>query len=444
MPFALSIKQRLLASHLFAAVVLAGAFGAFVYYMAAQQVVERLHLQLADNAAAIAGSLDASALDAAIHDPAARRALIDRLQGAAIGNPNIARVVVVQGDVAREVASSDADAAPTAGDLDARAPVHGAGGFAVDIVLRRGAIAENLYTLRLGAVLAFLLCALAALILSRVLANRILARITDLAFRCRVLASGQPLPPRPPGVHDELDELADEFDQMAARLRASAQDQESAHTAVRQANAQLEANVRRRTAELEKATVQLKGELEQRTHVQALLAEAAMTDVLTGLLNRRAMMEMLGQAAARRGAGDAPLSVIVADIDHFKRINDQHGHDTGDSVLVSVASRLRQLAGDSLQHHVARWGGEEFLILLPGTRLQAACQFAGEVRRSIEALDADGHGLHVTLSAGVAELGPADSLAECLRRGDQALYHAKDAGRNLVVAAQGEKLMTVA
>src|SRR5256885_5406544 len=105
----------------------------------------------------------------------------------------------------------------------------------------------------------------------------------------------------------------------------------------RQANAQLEANVRKRTAELEKATAQLRGELEQRTHVQALLAEAAMTDVLTGLLNRRAMMEMLGQAAAQRKPGDASLCVVVADIDYFKRINDQHGHDVGDRVLVAVA-----------------------------------------------------------------------------------------------------------
>jgi len=231
---------------------------------------------------------------------------------------------------------------------------------------------------------------------------------------------------------------------MAGRLREAAQERESANTAVRQANAQLETNVKKRTAELERATAQLRGELEQRTHVQALLAEAAMTDVLTGLLNRRAMMEMLGQAAAQRKPGDASLCVIVADIDHFKRINDQHGHDVGDHVLVSVAARLRELTGDSLQHHVARWGGEEFLILLPGTRLQDASRAADHIRRSIEALNADGRGLRVTVSAGVAELSASDTLADCLRRCDQALYRAKDGGRNLVVSAQGEKFATVA
>jgi diguanylate cyclase (GGDEF)-like protein len=299
--------------------------------------------------------------------------------------------------------------------------------------------------LRVTAALAFLLCVLAALMLSRILANRILARITDLAFRCRMLAAGQPLPPRPAGAQDELDDLAREFDAMATRLRDAAAERESAATAVRQANSQLEANVRKRTAELEKATAQLRGELEQRTHVQALLAEAAMTDVLTGLLNRRAMMEMLGQAAAQRRPGDASLCVIVADIDHFKRINDQFGHDVGDRVLVAVASRLRELAGDSLQHHVARWGGEEFLMLLPGTRLKDACQQADNIRRHIEALNVDGRGLRVTLSAGVAELSASDTLADCLRRSDQALYRAKDGGRNQVVAAaQGEKFATVA
>jgi diguanylate cyclase (GGDEF)-like protein len=444
MAFALSIKQRLLASHLFAAVVLAGAFGTFLYYMAAQQVVERLRVQLNDHAAAIAGSLDVATLDAAAHDAAARRALVARLQGAAISNPHIARLVVYHGAANEELTSSDGDAPPTEGELSTRAPVPGDGSYALGAVMRSGVISENLYNLRIGAVLAFLLCALAALVLSRVLANRILARITDLAFRCRMLAAGQPLPPRPAGAHDELEDLAQEFDHMATRLRDAAHERESAATAVRQANAQLEANVRKRTSELERATAQLRGELEQRTHVQALLAEAAMTDVLTGLLNRRAMMEMLGQAAAQRKPGDASLCVIVADIDYFKRINDQHGHDVGDRVLVSVATRLRELAGDSLQHHVARWGGEEFLMLLPGTRLQDAARQADHIRRSIEALNADGRGLHVTLSAGVAELSASDTLADCLRRCDQALYRAKDAGRNQVIAAQGEKFATVA
>lgn len=335
---ALGIRQRLLASHLFAVVAIAGTFGAFVYWTAAAQL----------------------------------------------------------------------------------------------------AASGNLYTLRLTAALAFLVCVLAALVLSRVLAGRIVARITDLAFRCRVLAAGQPLPSRPPGANDELDDLAREFDAMAARLREAAHDRENAHAALRRANAQLEDNVRRRTADLEHATAQLKAELEQRSHVQALLAEAALTDALTGLVNRRAMMEMLGQAVARRRPGEAGLSVIVADIDHFKKINDRHGHDAGDRVLAAVAARLSELAGDARQRYVARWGGEEFLVLLPSTPLADAAREAERVRRSIAMLDADGHGLRVTISAGVAELGSGETLDTCLRRSDLALYRAKETGRNAVVVADGE------
>lgn len=343
MAFALGIRQRLLVSHLFAVVAIAGTFGAFVYWTAAAQLAN----------------------------------------------------------------------------------------------------SSNLYTLRLSAALAFLFCVLAALVLSRVLAGRIVARITDLAFRCRVLAAGQPLPSRPPGANDELDDLAREFDAMAARLREAAQDRENAHGALHQANARLEENVRGRTAELERATAQLKAELEQRTHVQALLAEAALTDALTGLVNRRAMMEMLGQAAARRRPGEAGLSVIVADIDHFKKINDSHGHDMGDRVLAAVAARLRELAGAGHERNVARWGGEEFLILLPSTPLADAAQEAERIRRSVAMLNADGHGLRVTLSAGVAEFGAGDTLDACLRLCDQALYKAKDAGRNKVVAAQGAASMAL-
>lgn len=343
MPFTLGIRQRLLVSHLFAVVAVAGAFGAFVYWTAAAQL----------------------------------------------------------------------------------------------------AASGNLYTLRLSAALAFLVCVLAALVLSRVLAGRIVARITDLAFRCRVLATGQPLPPRPPGPADELDDLAREFDAMAARLREAAHDREHAHAALRRANAQLEDNVHRRTADLEQATARLKAELEQRTHVQALLAEAALTDALTGLVNRRAMMEMLGQAAARRGPGQSVLSVVVVDIDHFKKINDRYGHDTGDRALAAVAARLRELAGDGCQRHVARWGGEEFLILLPSVAIADAAHEAERMRRAVAMLDVDGRGLRVTLSAGVAELDAGEKLDDCLRRCDQALYRAKDAGRNVVVAAQGTTFATI-
>ena len=316
-----------------------------------------------------------------------------------------------------------------------RAPVPGDGGYVVGIEMRSTEAAEKLYILRLSAALAFLACVLAALILSRHLAGRFLSRINDLVARCRALANGDPLPLRWPGPRDELDNLAREFDAMAGRLRHAAQ-------SLREANEHLESRVRERTAALESATVQLKNEIEGRVHVEALLAEAALTDPLTGLLNRRAMMEMLGQASALLKPGEPGLSVIVADIDHFKRVNDLHGHGVGDQVLAAVGGRLREFSGDQ-QHNVARWGGEEFLVLLPGVRLAAACKRAEQLRRGVADLTVGAGSLRVTLSLGVAELLASEPLDDCLRRCDQAMYRAKDAGRDTVVAAQGALFATM-
>lgn len=436
---ALGIRQRLLASHLFAVVVIAGAFGVFVYWMAARQVDARLRAEVAAGAARIAASLDPAQIDAAAHGAAARAELTRRLQDAQHTYPEIGRLVVDSTAGAMVIADTTADAGP--GRLDVRAKVPGSGDYRVGVALREGAIAENLYTLRLSAALAFLVCVLAALLLARHLAHRFLLRITDLIDRCRALAAGDALPPRRPGPRDEFDDLSREFDAMAGRLRRSAQDREHALAAVRDANAHLESRVLERTAELEGATAQLKKEIENRVHVETLLAEAAMTDGLTGLLNRRAMLEMLDQAAARLKHGEPGLSVIVADIDYFKRVNDAHGHDAGDRVLVAVASHLREMSDDP--QHVARWGGEEFLVLLPNVRLAEACRRAEAMRRDVAQARIDGGALRVTLSLGVAELVAGGRLDDCLRRCDQALYKAKDAGRNAVVAAQGAMFATL-
>ena len=449
----LGIRHRLLISHLFAVVVLAGAFGAFVYYTAAQQVKERLHAQLSTSTNLLAQSFDPAALTSADSEPAARRALVARLQSAARNNADIARVYIIKVGVGAErvIASSDStssaesaeESAPSVENrLNMRVPVPGDAGYVVAIDMRSTEAAEKLYILRLSAALAFLACVLAALILSRHLARRFLARITDLVARCHALANGEALPPRSPGPQDELDQLTREFDSMAGRLRVAAEGRERALAAVHEANEHLEKRVRERTAALEGATVKLKNEIESRVHVEALLAEAALTDSLTGLLNRRAMMEMLGQAAAQLKPGEPGLSVIVADIDHFKRVNDLYGHAVGDQVLAAVAGKLHEFSGDQ-QHNAARWGGEEFLILLPGVRLAAACKQAEQVRRSVSQLRSGDEGLRVTLSLGVAELLAGERLDDCLRRCDQAMYRAKDAGRDTVVAAQGALFATM-
>ncbi len=158
-----------------------------------------------------------------------------------------------------------------------------------------------------------------------------------------------------------------------------------------------------------------------------LTEKLAHTDALTGLNNRRALYPHLACAAQQ----DAPASVLLLDIDHFKAVNDQHGHNVGDAVLVQVAATLRAAlpAGAVL----GRWGGEEFLLLLPAAQPQAAA-LARALGQHLAGLKVATAG-HITVSIGVAQFGAKESLHACLSRADRALYQAKQQGRNRVCAA---------
>ncbi len=154
----------------------------------------------------------------------------------------------------------------------------------------------------------------------------------------------------------------------------------------------------------------------------------AMTDVLTGIANRRAAELALKKEFARAERARTPLSIAMFDIDHFKRVNDAHGHPAGDEVLKRVAASLAGAA--RLTDTVARWGGEEFLAVLP-VALDGATAFCERVRGAIEGLSCPNVG-RVTISAGVVQVRPGEALEKALERVDQHLYAAKDAGRNRV------------
>ena len=166
------------------------------------------------------------------------------------------------------------------------------------------------------------------------------------------------------------------------------------------------------------------------------LEHQALTDMLTGLPNRRAFLNGSTQAIARaRRSGDA-VAVGVADVDHFKSINDRYGHATGDQVLKEVASVIRHAAraGDL----VARTGGEEFSLLFPCATVEQAVLVAGRIRAAVQdhaVTTPDGEVLRITLSIGVAQLPPDEGAFEAaLARADAALYRAKHGGRNRVEA----------
>lgn len=166
----------------------------------------------------------------------------------------------------------------------------------------------------------------------------------------------------------------------------------------------------------------------------AALRRIAAIDALTGLLNRRSFVEIVEREMARRRRDGSALSLVLGDIDFFKRINDVHGHPAGDHVLKTVASRLPTVLRE--YDHVARWGGEEFIVLLPDTNLAHALIIAERLRAGIadSHLQFEGEAIPVTMTLGVAQYSDGDDWHAIVARADEALYRGKHAGRNRVEA----------
>lgn len=157
------------------------------------------------------------------------------------------------------------------------------------------------------------------------------------------------------------------------------------------------------------------------------------TDQLTQLPNRRHALEWLVHEQARARRYGSTATICIGDLDDFKRINDRFGHDAGDAVLARVAHVIRRTVRK--QDVTARWGGEEFLVLLPDTGLNGGQIAMEKVRAAVRAEEFAWNGipLPVSITIGLAELGSATDLDEAIRRADEALYRGKDSGRNVVV-----------
>jgi two-component system cell cycle response regulator len=173
--------------------------------------------------------------------------------------------------------------------------------------------------------------------------------------------------------------------------------------------------------------------LRQNVHMSV---EMAMTDQLTGLYNRRYMARHLETLLSGLATSGKTLAFLVMDVDHFKRVNDTHGHDVGDEVLREFARRI----SDNIRGHdlACRFGGEEFVVIMPETDVQMAYNVAERLRAGVECTPfpiSRGADLHITVSIGIAGTeGAGDTADALLRRADQALYRAKHSGRNRVVA----------
>ncbi|MED5620368.1 GGDEF domain-containing protein [Ideonella sp. BN130291] len=181
--------------------------------------------------------------------------------------------------------------------------------------------------------------------------------------------------------------------------------------------------------------VRLKKQNERLAESSARIEQLASHDELTGALNRRAVWALLEGHLTPPQAGAGRLCVALLDLDHFKQVNDRFGHPAGDAVLKRFSEVVRQALRDS--DRLGRYGGEEFLVLLPRVDPEQALRVVDRLRAAVEATDWSdiAAGLQVTVSAGVAAWQTDDSVALLVSRADEALYRAKHAGRNRVVTA---------
>ncbi|WP_145536115.1 sensor domain-containing diguanylate cyclase [Yersinia thracica] len=187
-------------------------------------------------------------------------------------------------------------------------------------------------------------------------------------------------------------------------------------------NKSLEALVEERTAELRESNFQL----QQQLNIEKILSE---TDVLTSAANRYLLEKVLKHEYNRAKRFCQPLSLLALDLDNFKSINDKYGHSVGDLTLTHVVDVISNniRAVDLL----GRWGGDEFMIVLPNTQLNEAKSIAEKIRHLIERMPVDGD-IHVTMSLGVVELEQKESQEQLLIRADKMLYNSKTAGKNRV------------
>jgi len=451
-----STGKKLFLSHFLAIVLVSGSIGSYFYQSAIDNLLGSLQARLKYSAALLSTAVDPSQLSQIVSP--ADKALDSYKKGVAhlrelvASNPDIAFIYVMRRDGAaiRFVLDSDPDSPGEPGEVYAVpvpallegfskpgsdrelfhdkwgtfmsgfAPLSGGGGrYVIGIDMRADEVANKLTALRATGVLSLVLSLFLAFLFSHFLSRSLVKRINALHRRCLEVNTSTGTAAGRQG--DELDQLAVTFGDMLNRLQQSQTD--------------LEQRVAQRTTELSLANQHLKAEMAQREKMAQLLEETARTDFLTKLVNRRAMHRFLQNEIARVERTGGNFSLVLVDIDYFKNINDQFGHDIGDDVLIALSSAFERSARE--QDIVSRWGGEEFMILLPNTAQADAVEQAERLRQLLDsdALRIERYPHRVTASFGVCEFTLGEDMEFLLKQVDVALYQAKSLGRNRVCAA---------
>ena len=470
MIFRPTIRHKLFLSHVLIVFVVAGSIGIYFYSSAVNTLSQSVQERLKFTAALVSWTLDAQAIhhirsEADVTDPVYIEVL-GHLRALRRTNPDIAFLYVMrrEGDRISFVVDSDeteAQALPgrvytqelpnlsqgflgvTADDeayeddwgvfLSGYAPIKNSiGEYLVGVDMRADAVQDKYRGLRISALCSLVASIVLAFIFARHLTSRFTVPINMAIKGCTDIASGKLGPYDFPRTNDELDELLEAVNSIGSALAASEAVKQEAFESLKQSRDELEIRVEQRTADLKEVNDKLSHEMAKRLVAQEALHEAATTDPLTRLYNRRAMIERLDHELSRNKRSHAPFAVLLADLDNFKSVNDAMGHPAGDAILEETALRMRSMLRS--QDTAARWGGEEFIILLPETTAGQAYVVAEKLRCRIADFPffSGGESLHVTVSFGVVEVNGVADAVSLIAAVDKALYEAKKKGRNRV------------
>jgi len=319
--------------------------------------------------------------------------------------------------------------------LSGYAPVYGSQGqYLVGIDMRADDVVNKLERLEKMAIFSLLACFVLAILFSMLLARHYIRRLKVLTQQCDDVfkREDEVLSIQPKG--DELDTLSYAFQNMTQQVQVRQQLDETAKLSLQKARDALKSIVKNRTEELQKVNQKLLLEIEERKKVENELERSAYSDYLTGLLNRRAMMRILEHEGKRTCREKESFCLIFIDIDHFKQVNDEYGHDIGDKVLIALTKKLSRLMRSN--DVLARWGGEEFLLLSANTKMADAMLIAETLRYALatHVFVFDQIELHITASFGISQHTDASSLDDSIRMADAAMYDAKHQGRNCIIS----------
>lgn len=478
----ISIKTRLFLSHFLAVVLVSGSIGALFYLSARHSLLENLKARLSNTAAMAAQSVDIRNLDGirsqADTSSTAYLSTLKTLRRLCSANPDIAYIYIMRKDGPKTIFVLDSDPTkrqampgteypnPPASLLEGfnkssvddrlyrdawgvfmsgYAPLPG--GIAPSLLgidMRDAEVSRKLQQLRLSGLASLLLSLGLAFIFATILARRINRPLELFVKTCAEVAEGKQDVRVETRTGDELDRLASAINNMSSRLAENQARRAEAETGLKRSRDEMESRVMERTTELQSLNERLLFEIEERKKAEQALFQAAMTDSLTGLPNRRAMEKQLSIHLARVNRGGKPFVVLLCDVDRFKSVNDAYGHEVGDQMLRLAAETLQSSVRDG--DMVSRWGGEEFLILLAETDLDGGLAAAEHLRLSFANLILKVSEAEVsrTISIGVTTCIGCRDEDEIVRRADEALYEAKRLGRNRVEVSHHLGANTVA